>query len=127
MTPSIWADADKDKMRTTAESHMADSGYRLVRTVTIGDTGEPIETWTQAQNPTICGVETLEGREYKDRIVTTTYEMVLRFPVDFEILPEDRFLITSHRGDTVSWEYEMTTPIRAGISANRVGVRRIEH
>ena len=127
MTPSIWADADKVKMRTTAESLMADSGYRLVRTVTIGDTGEPIESWTQAQNPTICGIETLEGREYKDRIVTTTYEMVLRFPVDFEILPEDRFLITSHRGDTVSWEYELTTPIRAGISANRVGVRKIEH
>ena len=127
MSPNIWSDNDKDKLRITAENHMADSGYRLVRTVTIGETGEPIESFAQAQNPTICGIETKEGREYKDKLVTTTYEMVLRFPVDFEILPEDRFLVTSHRGDTVSWEYELTTPIRAGISANRVGVRRIEH
>jgi len=36
-------------------------------------------------------------------------------------------LITSFRGETVSWEYEITTPVQDGISAKRFGARKIEH
>lgn len=127
MTPQIWTQTEKDKMRETAEWHMADIGYRKVWSVTIDGVGDDIETWTQALIPTVCGVETHEGRENKDDMTTTTYEITVRIPHDFVITQQDHFLITSFRGEAVSWEYEITTPIRRGVSAQRFGARKIEN
>jgi hypothetical protein len=127
MTPQIWTETEKDKMREAAEWHMADEGYRKVWSVTIDEVGDDIETWTQAASPTPCGIEAHEGRENKSDLTTTTYEITIRLPVGFEIDQKDHFLITSFRGDVVSWEYEITTPIQAGVSAIRFGARKIEH
>jgi len=127
MTPRIWTDSEKEKMREAAEWHMADEGYRMVWAVTIDGVGDDLETWTKAAVSTPCGIEAHEGRENKDILTTTTYDMTIRVPVDFIIDQKDHFLITSFRGETVNWEYEITTPIQDGISAKRFGARKIEH
>lgn len=127
MSPDIWSEKDKDKMRSAAEAHMSDKGYRMVWSVTIDKYGDDIENWTKANNPTICGIETHEGREVKGDMTDTTYEITVRVPYNFDINEKDRFLITSFRGDTVSWEYELTTPIQYGISATKFGARRLVH
>lgn len=127
MTPQIWTDSEKDKMRIAHEWHMADEGYRMVWSVSIDAVGDDIETWTQALIPTACGIETHEGRENKDDMTTTTYEVTIRVPHDFVIDQKDHFLITSFRGEVVSWEYEITTPIRYGVSATRFGARKVVH
>lgn len=127
MTPQIWTQTEKDKMREAAEWHMADEGYRMVWSVSIDVVGDDIETWTQAAAPTPCGIETHEGREVKSLMTTTTFETTIRIPQDFVIDQKDHFKITSFRGEAVSWEYEITTPIRDGVSAKRFGARKIEH
>ncbi len=127
MTPQIWSQTEKDKMREASEWHMADKGYRMVWSVSIDSVGDDLETGTKEDNFTYCGIETHEGRENKAEYTTTTYEVTIRVPVDFEIDEKDHFLITSFRGETVSLEYEITTPIRVGVSAKRFGARMVRH
>jgi len=126
MSPDIWSAIDKANMRETAEAHMDDVGYRMVRSVTVDDVGDSIETWTQESESTICGLETHEGRENKGDISVTTFEMTIRFPYDYTIDQLDRFLVTKFRGETVNLLYEINTPVRLGISAKRAGVKKVE-
>lgn len=127
MTPNIWSEADKAKMREAAVNHMDDVGQRLKLSAVRDSFGSETKAWLPDGKPTPCGIETHEGREFKSKIVTVTYEMTIRLPYDYEIDAEDRFKITNYRGDEVDWEYELITPIRHGISAIRVGVRKLEH
>lgn len=127
MTPAIWSGKDKEDMRQVAELHMYDLGYRLVWSVDVDSVGDDIETWTQAARPTRCGLETHRGREYKEEMTITTYEMTIRVPHDLDINQKDKFLITRYRGDPVNWQYELVTPIQQGMTAIRFGVRKIEH
>lgn len=127
MTPKIWTDTEKQKMREASEWHMADEGYRMVWAVSIDAVGDDIETWTKAATPTACGVETHEGREVKSQLTTTTFETTIRIPQNFVIDQKDHFLITSFRGEAVNWEYEITTPVRDGVSAKLFGARKVEH
>lgn len=127
IAPAIWNDeSEKDKMRATAEQYMPDVGRRLIWSVAVDEFGDSIETWTNGLE-TSCGIEFKEGYERTDDMTTVTYEATIRVPHDFIIEPEDRFRITSFRGDLVSWEYEIATAIRYGISAKRFGVRKLEH
>jgi len=125
MTPNIWSEADKAKMREAAVNHMDDVGYRKVWSVTIDEYGSDISDWVEAATPTPCGIETHEGKEVKGVLPETTFEITVRVPQDFFIEETDRFLITQFRGDPVEWEYELTTPIQHGISAARFRARKI--
>lgn len=126
MTPKIWTDTEKEKMRQAALWHMADEGIPLKWSVEIDSYGDDIETWTP-QESTICGIETHEGKENKGNLTSAFFEVSIRVPVDIGIDQSDRFRITSFRGETVDWEYELTTPIQYGISAKRFGARKVEH
>lgn len=125
MSPQIWTDNDKLKMREASEWHMIDEGYRLVRSVAIDGVGDDIETWTQASIPTICGLEMHEGKENKNDFAVTIYDVTLRLPHDYEIDEKDRFLVTKYRNETVNFELELVTPVQYGIANIRVGARKV--
>jgi len=126
MSPQIWSDADKDKMRIAAEWHMIDEGYRQVRTVAIDTVGDDIETFTEASVPTICGLEMHSGTENKGEFTVTTYDATLRIPHDFTISELDRIRITKFRNETVSMVFEVATPKQWGVSGARISLRKIE-
>jgi len=125
--PEVWDNATElDKLRAASEIHMPDDGQRLVWSVSIDSVGDDIETWT-AGSTTICGVETHEGRENKSEMTSTYYEITVRVPYDFVIDQKDHFKITLFKGQTVDWEYEITTPIRFGVANKRFGARQVVH
>ncbi len=57
MSPQIWTDTEKAKMRESAEWHMSDIGYRLEWSVSIDSVGDDIQSWTKIDVPIPCGIE----------------------------------------------------------------------
>ena len=114
--------------RDAQSSHMMDTGYRLVRSVTANGYNEQIEAFTQAQVSTMCGLEMKAGNETdKDTMTLIEYDAILRLPITFTIDYKDRFKVTKRHGENITaLTFEIVSPVQRGASGLRVLLRRVE-
>jgi hypothetical protein len=124
----VFRSDDLTFMREVQESHMQDTGYRMVYGATRNAFGEPVETWTAEANALTCGIEMKAGNEQdKETMTTVNYDAVLRLPIDTTIEPKDHFKLTKQYGEAVTnIEYEIVSPLQRGPSGIRILLRKVE-
>ena len=114
--------------RDAQSSHMMDTGYRMVRSVSANGYNEQIETFTQSSVSTMCGLEMKAGNEIdKTTMTLIEYDAVLRLPITFTIDYKDRFKVTKRFNENITaLTFEVVSPVQRGPSGLRVLLRRVE-
>mgnify|MGYP000846734736 CR=1 FL=1 len=122
----IWSELEKQKMRHEAEQHMSDRCIIQDRVYSTNQLGEDTSTWVDRDKETICGFEAKHGMEQFGDQILTTWEAILRLPVNTALTQENKVKITVHRGDPTNTTYEIVSPITIGISALQAKLKRVE-
>jgi len=88
--------------------------------------GEPVISYVTSSG-ILCGVNMTGGREsYKDQMIVTNSDLVLRLPMDTLIDKKDRVTITKRYGVAVSGiQYQVISDPRKGVSGIQVDLSRI--
>lgn len=124
--PKIFTTDEIVALRITAEAHMLDTGQRLIYLADRDRFGDMASEYEEGDY-THCGLDMDIGNEaHGSNMTTITWDAVCRIPVDFDIEPEDRFMITEFRGEEAEMVFEVVAPVRWGIANKRISLRRVE-
>lgn len=124
-----FTSAELTDMRTAQDGHMMDTCYLQTYSRTFNTFGEPVETWTDAENSTACGLEMKPGRELRMKDKTPVeYDAIIRLPIATVPDEKDRIKITKRFGETItpSLVFEIVAPIQRGPSGIRLLLRKID-
>ncbi|GAP07123.1 hypothetical protein ATHL_01991 [Anaerolinea thermolimosa] len=97
--------------------HVTSSGYN-----TFGE----VITQVVMVSGVVCGLEMTGGTtQYHGQYFSTPVDAVLRLPVETEIYPNDRVVITLHRQQEAHEAFEVVSYPQKGNTAMRIYLRRV--
>ena len=115
-------------MQATAEGSFFDECYILRRTTADDDFGQPIATWTPADDPIECGFEPgAPLTRVGNALAVTDVDAVLRVPIDTDLDLDDGVRLSKRHGVTVTAEdFVVFSKPRRGPSALMLDLKRVE-